>query len=1428
MNFEKKIKQKGVMNMDIIDIAVAVKMSNKNIENITDNIQHNNLKNIQGGTDALLQIDKEYYHLSKSDYDKIVNQDIVTKEWFVNTLAVDADDNKIAIDYKFDTFSQLTTIPPAELKVGKMAEISTTENGQWWNVSKTTRLKGLYSYNGTEWIRPNFTQIPLYDTVINGDTEETTEKRSWTPKVLKDFIDGITNVKLDNKIDKIIPIGGADGIIPIVMNDGSLKDIRHRFDDTINDPYRGLVWDSVQSADYTDNKIKEIGTDINNELINKVDKVTGESLIADTEKTRLQGMATNATKVEDSIINGNIKINGVEDVVYTLPNNIETITGSQSKVDTAITSIKGGVATDGDNLNKLRNLISGIQTLLNSNDVNLDSLVEIVDFIKNNKSLIDGITINKINYTDIIDTLTSIEVKKVLSANQGKVLKGFIDALTSSLSTHTTNMNNPHNTTKSHIGLGNADNTSDANKPISTPQQNAFNLKQNITDNTLTTIAKTIPTSINELDRNVKNILLDFVINSNPFNGASNCTQSDLQSWYDSNKSKSKHKSISTSNPLSLYPNLPIISTGKYALWLGENEWYFALGNGTNSGWGSMNNFVKGNFGAQIDQIALESTTVDFKVDKVTGKSLVLDTEITKLSTIQNGAEVNVQSDWSISDTNSDSYIRNKPTIPVIDVTKSYVDQKDLLKVDKVTGKSLIDDVKITKLDTIQTNAEVNVQSDWNITDTSSDSFIKNKPTIPTGVTVIDNLTDSIKTNALSSNQGRILNNTKVSKGASLTSYFVDTVNGDDNNSGTQALPYKTMVKALSTISNGVMGGTTKILITPNSDTGSFAISDSFCNLEITGTEVYGGTWNCSGFVEIINCGNVLIRGMKSIGTGTISIKNTSLVNIDNFTSISTHTHSIAVVKSKAVITNATISNKSGGAIGVYSGSDVSVSGTFTETNNAWTVQLHGGSCLRQLVNMNRVFKESNSYILIPDKLGDLSVDDTKTGTDTTTNNAIWTANKVKTVSDTKVDKVTGKSLIDDTRITKLDGIAIGAEVNVQSDWNTTVTTDDSFIKNKPDLALKQNITDNTLTTNGKTIPIAINELDGMVRKNINYAVYKNSPFGTNSSITQAQIQAWYDTNKTINVKSPDINSPLLTYTNLPVVASGGYAMWLGDSKWYYKLGNGTIDCWKDMSVYSSGKGEFQSQIGCIALGYNVIESKADKSYVDAQDNEILGYLVKKAEINDTTVSSGMTYSSSKIENDKNIVNNSIGTKVDKTTTVNGRALSSNITITSTDIGLGTVNNTSDSTKNVLSATKLTTPRTINGYPFDGTQNVTIPIPSVDVNKAYVDAQVATKGNKSTGSMEYNGWHKCGDTGMIQQWGRVATASGTGQVTVDFPIPFPNVCMMVTATVNSGNSSGNGLDGCYVAIASNSQFLLTHDYTSTNNSNQHFWFAIGR
>ena len=50
------------------------------------------------------------------------------------------------------------------------------------------------------------------------------------------------------------------------------------------------------------------------------------------------------------------------------------------------------------------------------------------------------------------------------------------------LGAHKASSENPHGVTKAQVGLGNVDNTSDANKPVSTAVQTALNLKANKTD----------------------------------------------------------------------------------------------------------------------------------------------------------------------------------------------------------------------------------------------------------------------------------------------------------------------------------------------------------------------------------------------------------------------------------------------------------------------------------------------------------------------------------------------------------------------------------------------------------------------------------------------------------------------------------------------------------------------------------------------------------------------------------------------------------------------------------------------------------------------------------------------------------------------------------------------------------------------------------
>ena len=65
------------------------------------------------------------------------------------------------------------------------------------------------------------------------------------------------------------------------------------------------------------------------------------------------------------------------------------------------------------------------------------------------------------------------------AADVGADAAGAASGVQANLTSHTNNKSNPHGVTKAQVGLGNVDNTSDANKPISTATQTALNGKAN-------------------------------------------------------------------------------------------------------------------------------------------------------------------------------------------------------------------------------------------------------------------------------------------------------------------------------------------------------------------------------------------------------------------------------------------------------------------------------------------------------------------------------------------------------------------------------------------------------------------------------------------------------------------------------------------------------------------------------------------------------------------------------------------------------------------------------------------------------------------------------------------------------------------------------------------------------------------------------------
>jgi hypothetical protein len=97
-------------------------------------------------------------------------------------------------------------------------------------------------------------------------------------------------------------------------------------------------------------------------------------------------------------------------------------------------------ATEGTRAIGLTVLVSGVEYWFKEGILDQDLIPKNPDLIIDNVNLLREELDSKTNISDIIDTLTSLEVSKPLSANQGKVLKDFIDQILLTLSSDDSNL----------------------------------------------------------------------------------------------------------------------------------------------------------------------------------------------------------------------------------------------------------------------------------------------------------------------------------------------------------------------------------------------------------------------------------------------------------------------------------------------------------------------------------------------------------------------------------------------------------------------------------------------------------------------------------------------------------------------------------------------------------------------------------------------------------------------------------------------------------------------------------------------------------------------------------------------------------------------------------------------------------------------------
>lgn len=335
------------------------------------------------------------------------------KKYVANAILTKADSSHshtiTDVDSLQDTLNAKATQGSLDSHVSDTSKHITEEERTNWNAAKTHADSAhVTSVNGMT----GDVVIDIPEDYVTGDELVIiTNGIDEQFETLNSKIGSLTNLEVqghDNLVDAIndvylSSIGGAASLISDVV--GSLSNLsttnKTNVVVAINE-VNGTATEAYALANQIDDALADYAK--KTEIPTKVSAFENDASYL-TEHQSLEGLAT------ESYVNAQIA---------TIPT--PDVSGQINTHNTAT-----------DSHNDIRLLVEGLttrlNTLANSDDTTLDQMSEIVAYIKNNKTLIEGVTTNKVNVSDIINNLTTNVSDKPLSAAQGVALKALIDAI---------------------------------------------------------------------------------------------------------------------------------------------------------------------------------------------------------------------------------------------------------------------------------------------------------------------------------------------------------------------------------------------------------------------------------------------------------------------------------------------------------------------------------------------------------------------------------------------------------------------------------------------------------------------------------------------------------------------------------------------------------------------------------------------------------------------------------------------------------------------------------------------------------------------------------------------------------------------------------------------------------------------------------------
>lgn len=271
------------------------------------------------------------------------------------------------------------------------------------------------------------------------------------------------------------------------------------------------VWQKVDNSDAVTSVNGKIGNVIltsndishNNETVasaieSKQDKLTAGKNI--TIKNDVISAEFNTAIIDYNLTYNKPSINGVELINAKTLEDFDIQRTIKAGENVYLTQSEANKMSDTVNVYDASETRKGVSEIATQEEVNIGTDDFRYVTPKKLKIVTNGINTTIQNNYKTLDTKIDDEISRA---------KNKETEINNDLTAHKNSTNNPHNVTKEQVGLGNVNNTSDLDKPISTAVQTALNLKANNSD--LATVAKsgsyndlidkpTIPTKTSDLD----------------------------------------------------------------------------------------------------------------------------------------------------------------------------------------------------------------------------------------------------------------------------------------------------------------------------------------------------------------------------------------------------------------------------------------------------------------------------------------------------------------------------------------------------------------------------------------------------------------------------------------------------------------------------------------------------------------------------------------------------------------------------------------------------------------------------------------------------------------------------------------------------------------------------------------------------------------